>query len=215
MNIPTLFVFNTYGDLNNDVSIFRLVLVGRKRLQSFQFTFPLVYIQWFMNLVFIVPVLRLHHFQHVPHYYYCGISLPDSQGSLLIGILTNQWPMTAIEGIYHYISYFIKKSKRPAALQNRDKTNQSDLTVVHRIIVIIACLLILALHNTVLCMNYIATGHVNAIDYHIGSSTCTFSLSMLPLMLACVTPQFRGFFTAAWRITRRIRLGTQVAAVAS
>jgi hypothetical protein len=112
----------------------RVVLFRHKLLQNFRFTSLLVCIQWLMNFVLMVPVLRLQHFQYVPHYYYCEILLSDSQGLLLIGTLTYQWPMTAIGGIYCYIVYFMKKSKGQSVLQNRHNTNQRDLIVVRRII---------------------------------------------------------------------------------
>ena len=185
---------------------FRVVLFRHKRLQTFRFTFLLVCIQGFMNFALMIPVLRLHHFQYVPHYYYCEILLSNSQGLLLIGILTYQWPLSAIGGIYCYIVYFMKKSKGQSVLQNRRSTNQRDLVVVRRIVIIIGLLFILALPTTILWMNYIATGYVNPLGYHLGWSTFTFSLSILPATLAFLTPQLREVIAAAWRNTRRVNI---------
>jgi magnesium-transporting ATPase (P-type) len=152
----------------------------------------------------MVPFLLLNYFQYVPEYYYCEILLSDNQGMLIMGAMTYSVPMNATCLLYFYILYYMKKTKSQSILQNRQQANQRDLVVLRRIIILLGLLIILCFPAALIWFDYILTGYVNPIGYHLGWSMFTFSLSILPLTSAFLTPQLRKLLIATWQKGRQI-----------
>ena len=183
---------------------FRIVLSNHRQLQSSRLIFLLVLFQWLISFLAVIPITVLRHFQYVPLYFYCEILLSDNQGLLIGGLLSYQLPMVGIGLIYVYILYYMKKSKRHLIVQNRLGANQRDLSVLRRILILIGLLVTLALPTSALWMNFLVTGYVIPIGYHVGWSTFTLSLSILPGLSVFLTPQLRELFTVPWHRNRRI-----------
>ena len=183
---------------------FRVVLFKDQHLQTFRCIFLLTVLQWLIGFLSTVPILVLHHFQYVPLYFYCEILLSDNQGLLLVTLLGYEPPMIGIGLIYVYILYYMEKSKSQSTLQNHQRSNERDVSVLRRILILIGLLVTLAFPTTVLWMNYLHTGYVHPLSYHIGWSTFSLSLSILPGLSMFLTPQLRESFIVAWRRNRRI-----------
>ncbi|CAF4168558.1 unnamed protein product, partial [Adineta steineri] len=117
---------------------FRVVFYKSKQLQTIRFMFRLVLIQWLMDFLLMLPVLFLHNFEYAPQYYYCQTLYVDIKKILLPAVITYYIPMVGIGVIYFYILYYMKKTKNQSVLQNRQVSNQRDLVVLHRIILLVA-----------------------------------------------------------------------------
>jgi hypothetical protein len=183
---------------------FCVVLFKHKQLQTFRFIVLLILLQWLISFLLTTPVAVLRHFQYVPLYFYCEIILSDNQGLLLLSILTYLLPMTGIGSIYVYILYYMKKSSSHSTLQSRQGANQRDLSVIRRILILIGLLITLAFPTSILWGIYLVTGYVNPFGYHIGWSTFSLSLSILPGLSVFLTPQLRESFTAARHRNRSV-----------
>jgi hypothetical protein len=184
---------------------FRVVFYRNKKLQTFQFMFYLVLIQWLIGFIAMLPFLFLHYFHYISQYYYCEVLLSDTEGILSTGGITYYFPMFCIGIIYVYIIYYMKKTKSQSVLQNRQQSNQRDLVVLRRIIILIGLLIILCFPTVLIWLGYIFTGYVNPIGYKLGWTMFTFSLSILPLTSAFLTPQLRNLIMITWRKNPRIQ----------
>ena len=189
---------------------FRVVLFNHRYLQTSRCIFLLTVLQWLISFLSTVPLLVLHHFQYLPLYFYCEILLSDNQGILLVSMLGYEPPMIGIGLIYVYIIHYMKKSKSHSVLQNRERSNRRDITVLRRILILIGLLVTLAFPTSVLWMIYLCTGYVHPLGYHIGWSTFSLSISILPVLSMFLTPQLRESFNCPCHRARRVEAITLI-----
>ncbi len=204
LHVGTSLLYHSYF-LQAIFRFFRVVLYKHKHLQTLRFMCTLILIQWFIDFLCISPLLFLRYFQYIPQVYYCEILLTDTQGMLLMGVITYGIPMNGIGFIYGYILYYMRKRKSQLILQNRQQANQRDLTVLRRVMILLGMLFSLGLPTSILWGEYIFTGHANPIGYRLGWSLFTFSLSILPTISVLITPQLRELLLITCRRNRRIQ----------
>jgi hypothetical protein len=178
---------------------FRIVLYKYKQLQNFRFMLRLVFIQWLLAFLLILPILFLHHFQYVPEYHYCQIPFYDLYGLLIGGSIIYYFPMIMIGSIYFYIIYHMHKTKNVAIQQNRQRTNQRDAVVLRRIIILVGMLFFLSFPTILVWIVYIITGYLHPFIYDFQWLTFALSLSILPMAPALLTPYLKHLITFKWR----------------
>jgi hypothetical protein len=184
---------------------FRIVLYKYKQLQNFRFMFGLIFIQWLIAFLFILPLLLLHNFHYLPQYHFCLVQLNDLQAALLAASVLYLFPMSIIGSIYFYIIYYMRQTKNVAIQQNRQRTNQRDVVVLRRIIILVGMLLFLSFPTLILWLAYLITGYLSPLVYHFEWLTFALSLSFLPMASALLSPNLKNLIISKWRQKQRIQ----------
>jgi hypothetical protein len=170
---------------------FRIIYFKLKRLQSVQFIFQLVLLQWSIDFLYMASILIPQHFRYISGYYYCQISYYNLPGLLISTCFVYYVPMFGITLIYLKITCYMKKKRGVLILQNRQRSNQRDFIVLCRILTLIGILFLLSFPSTLLWMSYFVTGYLYPFIYHFQWLTYVFSLSILPTISVVLTPHLR------------------------
>jgi len=183
---------------------FRIVFYKYKQLQNFRFMFGLIFIQWLIAFLLNSPLLLLHNFHYLPQYYFCQVELNDLQAASLAASVLYLFPMTIIGSIYCYIIYHMRQTKNIAIQQNRQRTNQRDVVVLRRIIILVGLLFFLSFPTLILWLVYIVTGYLSPLVYHFEWLTFALSSSFLPMASALLSPHLKDLIISKWRQKQRI-----------
>lgn len=185
--------------------LFHVVFYKNKKLHSFRFMCLLILIQWSVDLLITIPTLLLHHYEYVPNNYYCSTPFTNLTVLMYIGILEYYIPMISIGSIYFYVLYFMKKTKGTSIQENhRQQSNQRDLSVLRRILILVSMLLMLSFPATVLLVLYVITGYLYPFIYQIQWLSMSLVLLMLPMVTVFLTPQLRELLMRRLRKNRRV-----------
>lgn len=184
--------------------LFRIVFYKYRRLQNFQFILVLILIQWLFAFLIISPVIFLHYVQYLPEVYYCHIPLTNLKGTIFVCVIVYDGPTFVTSIIYSYIMYYIRKRSTVSIQQNRQQSNQRDLIVLRRINILVGMLLVLILPVAVLWVNYVVTGYLSPIIYHMEWLTFSISLLILPIASAFLNPQLSQLISITCRQKRRV-----------
>ncbi len=190
--------------------LFRVRFYKHKQLHSSRFMFRLIWIQWLMDFLLLMPTLILQHYNYMPQYYYCQILYTNWRGIINVSIIVYYFPMIVIGSIYFYIVYYMKQNRSIAIQENRQLANQRDLTILRRIIILLGMLCMLSFPSAVLYFWYLITGYLYPWIYHFQWLTFTLSLSILPIVSACLTPQLLQLFTLRFQHHGRVHPLTRI-----
>lgn len=114
--------------------LFRIVFHRRKYLQSFTTCMVVIMIQWLIALLAVLPNLLLGDFEVLPNEQNCPIAFNNIRGQGLVTLNVFNNPLSILVTIYVYI---IRYTRRPTAIQQqRQNSNQRDLAVLKRIIIV-------------------------------------------------------------------------------
>jgi hypothetical protein len=185
--------------------LFRVALFKYKQLQTFRFISRLVLIQWLASFLLVMPLLLAQYFEYIPQDYHCQVPFTNLRGTLFVSSVVYLGPILITATIYSYIVYFIKHTTTLTAQQNRRRSNQRDLIVLRRIVILVGMIFILSFPITILWMNYLITNYLNPIIYHVEWLIFSVSCSILPTASAFLSPQLRELLSITWRRNRRIQ----------
>jgi hypothetical protein len=104
----------------------------------------------------------------------------------------------------------MKQNRSIAIQENRQLANQRDLTILRRIIILLGMLCMLSFPSAVLYFWYLITGYLYPWIYHFQWLTFTLSLSILPIVSACLTPQLLQLFTLRFQHHGRVHPLTRI-----
>jgi hypothetical protein len=99
----------------------------------------------------------------------------------------------------------MRQTKNVAIQQNRQRTNQRDVVVLRRIIILVGMLLFLSFPTLILWLAYLITGYLSPLVYHFEWLTFALSLSFLPMASALLSPNLKNLIISKWRQKQRIQ----------
>lgn len=184
--------------------LFRVVFYRKKYLQTLRIMFRLVLVQWLTDFISILPFSLWHRFHYISKHHFCEILLQDVLGMTVMSGITYSLPMTLMGLLYAYIIYYMKKTKSQSILQNRHRSNQRDLVVLRRIMILLGILISSGVPTLVFACAYITTGYANDIAYRVGWTLFTVSISILPTASVLLTPQLYTLIRETCRRNHRI-----------
>ena len=177
--------------------LFRVVFYKLKRSRSNRFIRRLIYLQWSLSFLLILPAFALNHIEYLPNYYHCQIVFSNLHGLILVAFPIYFFPMFAILIIYISIICFTRWKTR-SMVQRR--SNRRDLIVLRRITILVVLLWFLTFPFMILWLIYVITGYLDPLSYHLQWLTFALSLLILPFASTCLTPQLKRFLKKIQRI---------------
>ncbi len=184
---------------------FRVVLYQYRRLQSFQCMLGFILIEWLISFLWMMLILFLNDFEYISQNYYCQISFSDFRGLLTAVSVIYFGPTFTSVIIYIYIMYHLKHMTTSRIQQNRTRSNQRDLIVLRRIIILIVSVLFLSLPILIIWLLYLFTDYLNPLSYHLEWLLFAISSSILSLASAILSPNLSRLITIQWRRPRQIQ----------
>ena len=204
LHVSIALLFHSYL-IQTIFRFFRVVFYRKKHLQTLRFMFRLVLVQWLIDFASLLPFLLRHRFNYILEHYFCEILFQDVLGITMMSGMTYNLPMVLMACLYSYIIYYMKKTKSQSILQNRHRSNQRDLVVLRRIMILLGILITFGVPTWVFFCECIITGYPNEIGYRVGWSLFTVSISILPTASALLTPQLYKLIRGIWKRNSRIQ----------
>ncbi|CAF1310419.1 unnamed protein product [Adineta ricciae] len=144
-----------------------------------------------MSFILLIPLLTERWVTYLPECYFCQISFSSIQDTLYGGVVVYVFPTWSTTIIYTYIINYMKKTAIQSVLQKRHQTNQQDLVVLRRIIVMLGILLTLCFPTVLTWVSFVINNNINPIGYRIGWLVFALSFAVLPITLALLISQAR------------------------
>ena len=177
--------------------LFRIVLSNCRQLQNYSFIIQLIILQWFLSFILLLFPLFRNDFHYLLNYYYCQIPYEDLPGLAIAASFSYYIPMFIIGSMYFFIIGYMR--------QNRRRTNERDITVFRRILILVGMLLVHSLPAVLLWISYKITGCLSPFIYHLQWFTFALSLATLPLISALLTPYLRRLLLSIFQRNTRVQ----------
>lgn len=160
--------------------LFRIVFYRKKYLQSFATCMISIIVHWLFVFLVVLPNLLLGDFQVLPNEQNCPIAFNNIRGQILLTLNVFSNPLSILLTIYMKI---IRYTRRSVAMQQQQQnSNQRDLAVLKRIIIVFLINASIGTPTTAAIMISVVT------NYHIPylldiQGLCT----SLSIFIACLT----------------------------
>lgn len=179
----------------------RIVFHRCKSLQTERFVRRSICFQWICSFSLILIVFLVGHVDFLVESNDCQIPFGDFRGLIVCTSIVYYFPMMLIISMYFYIISFLEKSKNSLRIDQR-KSNQRDVAVVRRIIVLILILLLFCLPAIILWIFSVVRQVFSPIFYDLQSLTFSLSSTILAFASTWISAHVRNIF----RFKRRAKI---------
>ncbi|CAF1194121.1 unnamed protein product [Adineta ricciae] len=172
----------------------RVIFYKKKSLLSYSLFISLVFAQWTLTIVILLPPFFLGWYTPLPTEQYCLIPYSDYGAELYHVMVLYVIPIVCISTTYISITRYIRKSsRRPTTMLaiNQQQRNLRDLTVMRRILVLISVLIALRGPTIIFMVYAVIRGQMYEYTFGIVGLVAALCMIFMGLMLIHITPQLR------------------------
>lgn len=167
----------------------RIVFYKHKILQSLSVSVTGLVIQWMLSFLFFLIYILLDDLQYLPFEFNCWVAFENIRGLVMLTIFIYGITTSTISLLYMYIIRYIHKRNNT---QRRQHSNQRDLTILKRLVILITIVTGAGFPTVVVISIYIYTNRIVAFAYHIQGVSLSIGVFVTAVSLAFITPQIQG-----------------------
>jgi hypothetical protein len=166
----------------------RVVFYQRKYLHAFPLYMLLAFIETFVAVLSMLPVLIRDDIVYLASEYFCQTPFTNVSAMMYIALRLFLLPILFIICVYIYLLHHIRRSgPDPISFRHHSQQNRRDLIVIRRLVLTLTILIMLALPSVIFLLIFTLTGHLLALTYRVGWLSVSFSLVFLAYMLIGLT----------------------------
>lgn len=193
-HLITFVISHTYYSycLHALARFFRIVYHKQRFFQRFSFFLLMVFVQYLIALILAIATWLLNFAEYLPLYSVCLIPYGNTGGYAFLFVTAYFIPLGIVLSIYIVI---IRYTQRTVHIQtNRNLSNQRDLVVRRRIIIVFLVSLSVGVPTLVFLIKFWITNQMTVNTARVQVLGGSISLSLKTVAFAFVTPQIKEIF---------------------
>jgi hypothetical protein len=175
----------------------RVVFYKKKVLLSYSLYIILVFGQWLITIIILLPPVFLNWYTKLPTEQYCLVPYTDLIAEVYHIVILYAIPLLSIAIAYLWIAKYIRTSSRTSTMvlgTQKRRQNQRDLTVTKRIIILVSLLIALRFPTIIFMIYAISVGHLYPLTFGIVGLITSSCLIFIGLITIYITPELRKNF---------------------
>lgn len=173
----------------------RVVFYKKKSLLAHSLFLTLIFSQWSITFLILLPPIFLNWYIHLPTESYCLVPYTNLIAEIYHILVIYMIPLVCIAVIYVWITTFIRRSSAIASVRlgaSQRQRNTRDLTIIRRIVILISVLALLRFPTIILTIYAIIHSEAYTYTYSIVGLITSLCMIFIGLMMIKITPQLRN-----------------------